>query len=81
MDHFICYSCNSQIHDKQNALIVIERSLNGKYIAGFIVHKQECDDKLEAQIHKRGKNSNSSMELSAFDTDLELIKYLETGEL
>ncbi|WP_214823591.1 MULTISPECIES: hypothetical protein [unclassified Exiguobacterium] len=81
MNYFKCYSCNSQIYDKKNALVVIERNVKGQYIAGYTVHKQECDNKLEAQIHQRGMNSNSSMELSAFNTDLELVKYLETGEL
>ncbi len=81
MNNFICYSCGFRIHDKQNALIVIEKSFSGEYIAGFIVHKQKCDDKLIAQINKRRNNSNSSMELSAFNTDLELMKYLETGKL
>lgn len=75
-----CHECKEVISDLKNGLVVIVRDESRNYKIGFLVHKGDCDNKLEGTAQAQGLNANSSMELNSLGNDENIKYYLATGE-
>ena len=60
----------------EDGILVKLQKPYGTVLCTVPVHKGECDDKLELYGKSRGINTNSSMELSFFDTIEDIAAYL-----
>ncbi|MCS5503524.1 hypothetical protein NY607_20650 [Lysinibacillus sp. A4] len=76
----VCHECDEIISDLGNGLVVIVRDSNRNYHSGHLVHKGDCDKKLESKSEYKGLNTNSSMEISSLGNEDNINYYLSTGE-
>lgn len=76
MANYICAICKQPITDYNDGLFVKIQKPYGNLLKTVSIHKGDCDDRLEVYGRFNDLNTNSSMEISFFDSDEERAEYM-----
>ena len=76
MSNYICAICNQPITDYSDGLLVKIQKPYGNLLKTVPVHRGDCDSRLEAYARINGLNTNSTAQMSFFDSDEERTEYM-----
>ena len=76
MSNYICAICNQPIINYADGLLVKIQKPYGNLLKTVPVHRGDCDNHLEAYARINGLNTNSTAQMSFFDSDEQRNEYM-----